>query len=545
MMAPSPSRRETILWLLIFALPFFAGLGASSLVDANEAFYTQTPREMLERGDWVVPYFNGETRINKPPLSYWLVAIFFKVFSVSVIWERVPMALLAWSSVVAVFTISRNLGLEPRVALLAAGILATTPRFLLIARRLFIDVLLLACVLWAVAFFLMWLRSSRNGLFLLSAMFFGLGFLAKGPVALAPLVVLGLYVFISGRGRALWQAPWIAAVALVAVICSSWYVALGLRLGWEPVTRFFLYENAARFLDTDFGPHRGPFFYLGPFMADFFPWSLLIPSAVVWTLNRWRSRASETRNDACLLPALWVAFFVVFFSAAHNKIDYYLLPIYPFAAVWAGFYLSRVRTRALLVVIGVLILIPALLITAVGAILLPEAWWWAPLLAIPVIVLGMKQGSERVLIGGLALFYSGYFAFYLTPLEAYRPVRAFASTIQQQPAWRRPERPARAGYYNRIAATSLAFYLNAPIVQVSDPGPAAKQLQSDSPVYLIVHSEDLAGLEAAAGPLQIVEIRPMLRVRAEPLVRALRGQSIEVLRKSWTVPVYLVTNGRT
>ena len=26
---------------------------------------------MAERADWLVPYFNGEPRLTKPPLSYW------------------------------------------------------------------------------------------------------------------------------------------------------------------------------------------------------------------------------------------------------------------------------------------------------------------------------------------------------------------------------------------------------------------------------------------------------------------------------------------
>ena len=32
----------------------------------------QTAREMGVNNDWVLPYFNGEPRLNKPPLNYWL-----------------------------------------------------------------------------------------------------------------------------------------------------------------------------------------------------------------------------------------------------------------------------------------------------------------------------------------------------------------------------------------------------------------------------------------------------------------------------------------
>src|ERR671913_1817181 len=72
---------------------FFVDLGGSSIWDANEAFYVETPREMIERGDYIFPTFNYEPRLNKPVLSYWVVAAFYKLFGVSVGVERVAIAL--------------------------------------------------------------------------------------------------------------------------------------------------------------------------------------------------------------------------------------------------------------------------------------------------------------------------------------------------------------------------------------------------------------------------------------------------------------------
>ena len=48
---------------------FFLGLGANSIWDANEAFYVETPRQMVLAGDYVSPSFGGEPRFNKPVLS--------------------------------------------------------------------------------------------------------------------------------------------------------------------------------------------------------------------------------------------------------------------------------------------------------------------------------------------------------------------------------------------------------------------------------------------------------------------------------------------
>jgi len=37
---------------------FFAGLGRSAIGDADEAFYAQSAREMVEQGDWITPHYN-------------------------------------------------------------------------------------------------------------------------------------------------------------------------------------------------------------------------------------------------------------------------------------------------------------------------------------------------------------------------------------------------------------------------------------------------------------------------------------------------------
>ena len=88
------TRRLSLVLLLAAAIiPYFIGLGDSAIWDANEAFYVETPREMMERGDYVSPTFNYEPRFNKPVLSYWIVAAFYELLGVSVGVQRLPIAL--------------------------------------------------------------------------------------------------------------------------------------------------------------------------------------------------------------------------------------------------------------------------------------------------------------------------------------------------------------------------------------------------------------------------------------------------------------------
>src|SRR5260370_35773851 len=69
-------------WLLLIVLPgllLYPRLNFN-LFEPDEGRYAEIPREMLERGEWVVPYLQAEPYLDKPPLLYWLALIRFKLF---------------------------------------------------------------------------------------------------------------------------------------------------------------------------------------------------------------------------------------------------------------------------------------------------------------------------------------------------------------------------------------------------------------------------------------------------------------------------------
>jgi len=525
--------------LLLLALPFFVALDDSSLWDSNEAFYAQTPREMLEQGNWYVPSFNGKPRLHKPPLSYWVVAPFYSLFSPSVFWERFPMALLAYGSVLAVFLTGIIL-YDRQVALWAAGIFATTFRFLILSRRLLIDVLLLFCLLWAIAFFLSWIHSQKKHHFLLASLFFGLAFMTKGPVAFLPLFFLGLYLWISDQIHRLGQAPWLAGGLIYFFLCSFWFVLLGITTGWEPVLEFFLSDNLGRFVSVDFGPQRGPFYYVGVFLGDFFPWSLFFPAAVIWTLQRKNGSGGEEEKDHhWMLLSLWMGTYFLLFSLSHNKQEYYILPLYPAAALWVALYFKRARPPMILLgIVGTLFVLFALSLFGILRVLFEEAWLWLPLLFVPVLVWGFVRRHFTLALASLSLFYFTSFALYLQPLEKYKPVHHFAERITTD----EEQQNFQAGYY-KFAAPSLAFYLDQPIFELDDLQAAVALLESEVTVYMIVSAEDYSELtQATSQPLQIVEERPKLYTTARTLIEGFRHDRSDNLRESWTRPIYLITN---
>ncbi len=83
----------SFLWLFIISfIAFIANLGSIGLMDKTEPMFVEAARQMMITGDWVTPYWNGETRFDKPPLTYWLVSLSFNLFGVNEWGARIPSA---------------------------------------------------------------------------------------------------------------------------------------------------------------------------------------------------------------------------------------------------------------------------------------------------------------------------------------------------------------------------------------------------------------------------------------------------------------------
>lgn len=527
------------IYLLCLALPFFAGLGDSSIWDSNEAFYVQTPREMMQRDSWMVPYFNGQPRLNKPPLSYWLVALFYGLFETSLLWQRIPMALLALGSVLWLYRIGRELFRPPGIALLAAGILTVTFRYILLARRLFIDILLLFCMLAALALFLRWLRKGSAISFLSSALFLGLAFLTKGPVALMMLVVMLIYLWLNGQAHRLKNAPWLAGLLILVMVSTCWFLLLGLKMGWKPVWDFFIAENWGRFHDLDFGPRRGALFYPSVFLGDFFPWSIFFLGALFAGVGKGEP-PGRSRGTPLLLLGLWVGVFLLPLTLSHNKAEHYLLPVYPAAALWTAAYLQRGTCQLALLATASLGLLAAFLIVAlaVSTLFANDPLMWIPFLLLFPLGFFLWQRRWRAVTASMALFYAAAFTLYSHPLERYRPVPSLSAAMQRDAG----SENFVAGYWG-YSAPSLTYYLDRPILRLEKAEEAVGAMQSPTRTYLLLSKDAYLDLnQRLASPLQIVQVGDSLYSKGGLLIEGIRRGRIDILRDGWTQPVYLVTN---
>jgi len=532
-----PYPRQLVLSLLLAAalVPYFVDLDGSSIWDANEAFYVETPREMMEHGDYVIPTFNYVPRINKPVLSYWIVAGFYKVFGVSVGVERLPIAIGAAVMIITAFFLAYaaaprggwDAGHRIEAGLWAALGLAAAPRLMMFSRRIFIDVYISMFMGLTLLFFALSERyPGRRRLFLLLMyVAVGLGVLTKGPVAaVLPGLAFGAYLLLHGELKRLREMMVPAGILVVLAIVVPWYALVYQRHGAgytaALVQSFFLGENVARYTQgLGVESSRGPLFYLPVVFSDSFPWSIgLFGAAAMWFADR-RVRAphvgivDRAPERIRTLLWLWILSVVAFFSLSAAKQDLYIFPIVPAVAALAGVFFVRaaqgpgrwsvgLRLTAASIALLLGIAGAAAVYLFNGALRVYEldgagfVGWVAAaggLIAAAVAIGGRAKEALGVIAVALVSLNCAFVIRVLPSFERYKPVPRLSAAIRERAA------PDDVIAHYNVALPSMVYYLRRPIDVMFDREQFLQRLGGDRRVFAVLSASDYAVLQPSMG----------------------------------------------
>lgn len=361
--------RITLPLLLLAALTFFAGLGRGAITDSDEAFYAESAREMVASGDWLTPYYNYETRFQKPVLYYWLTSATYLVTGASELGARLWAALAGVGLVLVTAACGRR-WYDETTGLLAGAIVATNFGYFSIGRMALPDLPLTFCItlsIWAA--FISTLESERSPrkFVVLAALGLGLGFLMKGPVGLLiPAIVIVPVLMIERRSIGLNPVDIVLGFVIMLAVALPWYVAMWMQHGNEYLQSFFVGDNFERFATDRFNDPRPWWFYLPVVAGGLLPWT---PLALTWLgpiTQFLRGRRGLHTIDLRLL--MWAALPLIFYTLSVGKQPRYILPVLPpLALLLASSIVERTQEhrgldgarssprRALPVVVGSLI----------------------------------------------------------------------------------------------------------------------------------------------------------------------------------------------
>ena len=354
--------------ILFFACVLFHILGTWTLplVDRDEPRFAEASREMIERGNYIVPYFNNQLRLDKPPLTYWAQIASYCVFGENDFAARFPSAIAAALTAVLIFGWARRIGGE-KLAWWAAIIFTLSFQTFVHARAAVADmwlVLFMTLAYWA-GFELLQrptpnaqrptlnsekvdqasnIKHQRLVWWWIFYFSLALGFLAKGPIAWTPVLAVAGIIIHTRDWRMLRHFRFALGIALMLGAVALWGIPALIQTNGE----FFKVGIGRHVVSRSFVTMEGhgasslgmyalllPFYFVTVFIS-FFPWSIKLP----WLIRKlWRGRTggindpgySGKATDIYLLVGIAIIF--VIFTLVSTKLPHYTLPAFPLLAL--------------------------------------------------------------------------------------------------------------------------------------------------------------------------------------------------------------------
>jgi 4-amino-4-deoxy-L-arabinose transferase-like glycosyltransferase len=342
-------------WIIALAIMLFVYLstcGIPRLFDQIDGQYAGAAREMMERGDWLIPTQNEVPRLQKPPLVYWFECASMSVLGVNEFAARLPVALatIGWFLATGLLA-SRVIGTW------SAGFAAALTLAMFTGTFFFTHLVMpepFLCGFLALSFWSFLKARQMNsgpegggeaGRWLLAAWaFIALSALAKGIHGLLiPVVATSVAAWLRPSLRPTWRKfilrphGWILFLAVL----TPWYMATEWRYRGF-LTDHFFNEQIGSALSRRVPPDsdRVPLqiFWLEQLVL-LFPISLLFPAAIRAALKGRKNLRSRLNEEGTLLLA-WFLVVALGITLA-NVQDYYLMIVWAPIAVGMAWAITK------------------------------------------------------------------------------------------------------------------------------------------------------------------------------------------------------------
>jgi 4-amino-4-deoxy-L-arabinose transferase-like glycosyltransferase len=518
----APWRSIAAIALVVACLYWFID-SRSTLWDRDEPRFSRATVEMVDSGNYLYPTFNGRLRPDKPILIYWLMSVPVRLLGPTSLACRFFSTVGVAVTCVLTFLLGRRL-LGVKAALWSMAVLPSTLLVIVEGTAATADGILLPSMVAVMVLFthalatrLHWYHVGAMGLA------FGLGLLAKGPVALLPIPVIGVTLWLirkSGVRAGVHLGQLGGATVVGAVLFVAWAIPANsatqgefLRLG----IGHHVLARTARPLEH----HGGDFllhlpYYLPVIVAGFFPWTLHLPGAISAVLGR-RVGTAHFRE----LFLAWVVSIVLIMTCVATKLPHYILFTWPAMALAVGGTLAAPpsaladRDRRWLrggiyfygpVAGGMVVALIAapLWLHLSGAI---AAFWTSAAVLVLVSVVAMRQqlqnrpqASAATLLLGLLVLPFPLMLGVMPVLEDLKISPALARAVKEQTG---PEVPVATFGYGE---PSLNFYVGRPIEPLAGPEAVAQWARQPQAGVLIIRRTTLADIEQRHGPLGLQEM---------------------------------------
>lgn len=347
---------------------------------------------MLETGNWVLPQTYANEFAYKPPMAHWLMAIFsYPQGYVSEFTSRLP-STLAFITLIGFVLVFFGKRIKFQQAFIATLLLITCVEIHRAAMTTRVDMLLTTFIVIGLFQLYRWEdKLELKGLPIIIPALLGCAVLTKGPVGMIlPLFVFGAYLLMLRKYSLLviFKALLYSGVSSM-FLPLLWYLSAW-KQGGDQFLNVVLAENFGRFFNLstpdihyDLGHENGVWYNFMTLAAGFIPWTLFFffslfglklhkpdKSFKEIVKDCWTKIQSMEKEKLFSLVALVCILF--FYSIPASKRSVYLMPAYPFIAIFLAqyaLYITEYRTKVTRLFAAFLVSVTAVVLIAAGMIM--------------------------------------------------------------------------------------------------------------------------------------------------------------------------------
>lgn len=327
--------------LLSVFLCYFINIAYLPLWDPDEPYYVEAGREMIQKNDYITPFFNYEPRLNKPIFFYWLQIFSGKIFGFNEFSARFPSFICGIALLWLIYKLG-SLLYNKKTGLTAALISATSFEVYVLSRQAVTDMCLAFFMTLAIyGYASVQAEKQSEGKWYLFYIGTAFAVITKGPVGLLlPGGVIFIIMLIQKDFTIIKRMKVLKGILIFILIASPWYMAVLLKNGFHFFKVFIIENNLLRYVTPMYKHTGGIYYYIPVLILGFFPWIVLLVTEAGKNFNSLKSKKIAINDKksgeafALLLNIVWFSVYFLFFSFSGSKLPAYILGLFPALALF-------------------------------------------------------------------------------------------------------------------------------------------------------------------------------------------------------------------
>ena len=308
-------------------------------IDAMQ--YASMSREILRNGNFLHLFDNGKPYLDKPPLIFWITALFFKLLGPSDFVYRLPSLLFTITLAYSTYKFSR-LFYTKIVSQIATILLISSQAIFVMNADVRTDIYMMAPMMVSVWQFSEFFQSKRLKNLLIGWVAISFAMMGKGPIGLViPIIIIIIDLVYNGKIRYMLDKRMFLGMFVCGLCLIPMSYGLYTQFGFEGIEFFYWTQSFGRITGaSSWSNATGPLYLFNVFLYVFFPWTIIFLFAMISrVVKAYKERNCDEKTE--IISFLGFVFPMIILSLSNYKLPHYIYCVIPFASVLTAIQINK------------------------------------------------------------------------------------------------------------------------------------------------------------------------------------------------------------